>query len=88
MVEPEVAFATLDDIMHSTYWEDEQNQTRWRRKWDVKTNRNGHWMAAGHLFKVLYAFHRLAKRIEDKQKVRLCGMILLERYLNPDVQGG
>ena len=42
----------------------------------------------GHLFKVLYSYHRLIRRIEDKEKVRLCSMILLERYVNPNVQGG
>ncbi len=65
-----------------------ENQNRWRRKWNATHNRNGDWIAAGHLFKVLYSYHRLIGRMEDKEKVQLCSRILLERYMNPDVQGG
>ena len=74
--------------MSNDYWENRENQERWRRKWNMTDNRNGDWIAAGHLFKVLYSFHRLIRRMGDKQKVRLCAMILLERYVNPNVQGG
>jgi hypothetical protein len=80
--------ATLEVVMSESYWEDEKNHDRWSRAWNAKNNRNGHWIAAGHLFKVLYSFHRLIRRIDDKEKVRLCSMILLERYVNPDVLGG
>ena len=74
--------------MSKSYWENEENQYRWNRKWNTTDNRNGYWIAAGHLFKVLYSYHRLIRRIEDKEKVRLCSTILLERYVNPYVQGG
>ena len=74
--------------MSKSYWENEENLDRWNRKWNTTDNRNGYWVAAGHLFKVLYSYHRLIRRIEDKEKVRLCSMILLERYVNPNVQGG
>ena len=80
--------ATLEEVMSKSYWENEENLDRWNRKWNTTDNRNGYWVAAGHLFKVLYSYHRLIRRIEDKEKVRLCSMILLERYVNPNVQGG
>ena len=80
--------ATLEAVMSKSYWENEENQHRWNRKWNATNNRNGYWIAAGHLFKVLYSYHRLIRRIKDKEKVRLCSMILLERYVNPEVQGG
>jgi hypothetical protein len=79
---------TLEAVMSKSYWENEENQDRWNRKWNTTDNRNGYWIAAGHLFKVLYSYHRLIRRIEDKEKVRLCSMILLERYVHPNVQGG
>ena len=74
--------------MSECYWENETNQAQWNRMWNATDNRNGYRIAAGHLFKVLYSYHRLIRRIEDKAKVRLCSMILLERYVNPNVQGG
>jgi hypothetical protein len=40
------------------------------------------------LFKVLYSYHRLIRRVEDTEKVKLCSRILLERYMDPNVQGG
>jgi hypothetical protein len=80
--------ATLEAVMSKSYWNDEANQEHWNRKWNTTDNRNGYWIAAGHLFKVLYSYHRLIGRIEDKEKVRLCSQILLERYMNPEVQGG
>ncbi|MCF7849374.1 MAG: hypothetical protein K9M45_11030 [Kiritimatiellales bacterium] len=79
---------TLEKIMARDYWENEENVDRWNRRWDVTNNRNGDWVADGHLFKVLYSYHRLISRIKDRETVRLCSMILLERYFNPDVQGG
>ena len=79
---------TLDALMSASYWNDSENQDRWKRKWTATDNRNGDWIAAGHLFKVLYSYHRLIRRVEDKEKVQLCSRILLERYMNPDVQGG
>ena len=65
-----------------------RNHERWRRSQDLKDSPNGDWIAAGHLFKVLYSYHRLIGRIKDKEKVKLCSRILLERYINPEVQGG
>ena len=79
---------TLEEIMSKAYWENEENVTRWNKAWSISDNPDGYWVAFGHLFKALYAYHRLVKRIEDKEKVRLCSRILLERYFNPDVQGG
>jgi hypothetical protein len=79
---------TLEAIMSKDYWNDANNQDRWRRKQNIKDNRNGAWIAGGHLFKVLYSYYRLIERVEDKEKVKLCSRILLERYMNPDVQGG
>ena len=80
--------ATLEAIMSRDYWDDEVNQDRWIREWNTTDNRNGYWIAAGHLFKILYSYHRLIGRIKDQQKVRLCSSIILERYINPEVQGG
>ena len=80
--------ATLDEAMSTGYWENEENLRRWNNQWNETSNPNGYWVAFGHLFKVLYSYHRLIGRVEDKEKVRLCSRILLERYFNPDVQGG
>jgi hypothetical protein len=79
---------SLEGVMSEDYWENEENQKQWNKAWNVKTNPNGYWIAFGHLFKVLYSYHRLIGRIKDKEKVRLCSQILLERYINPNVQGG
>lgn len=79
---------SLEEIMSEKYWENKENQKLWRNAWNLKTNPNGYWVAFGHLFKVLYSYHRLIGHIEDKNKVRLCSQILLERYINPNVQGG
>ncbi len=80
--------ATLDQIMDKSYWESKKNLDRWNRKWNETDNRNGYWVAFGHLFKVLYSYHRLIGHIKDKEKVRLYSELLLERYFNPEVQGG
>ncbi len=80
--------ATLEDLMNKSYWQDDQNTSRWNKAWNESGNPNGYWVAFGHLFKVLYSYHRLIDRIEDKRKVQLCSMILLERYINPEVRGG
>ena len=40
------------------------------------------------MFKVLYSYHRLIGHMEDKDKVRMVSRILLERTVNPNVQGG
>jgi hypothetical protein len=85
---PKGNHVALEEVMSKGYWENEGNLARWNKKMDVTSNRNGDWVAAGHLFKVLYSYHRLIKRVKDKKKIRLCSMILLERYVNPDVQGG
>ena len=79
---------SLKEVMGEGYWDSEDNQKQWNEAWNEKTNPNGYWVAFGHLFKVLYSYHRLIGRIEDKEKVRLCSEILLERYVNPNVQGG
>ncbi|QDU49594.1 hypothetical protein [Gimesia panareensis] len=79
---------SLEEIMSEKYWENQGNQKQWRKAWNVKTNPNGYWVAFGHLFKVLYSYHRLIGHIKDRDKVRLCSQILLERYVNPNVQGG
>jgi hypothetical protein len=79
---------SLEQIMSKDFWESEANVDQWNRNWNEKNNPNGYWIAWGHLFKVLYSYHRLIGYIEDKQKVRLCSEILLERYFNPEVQGG
>lgn len=78
----------LEEMMSEGYWENEENQRQWDTAWAEKTNPNGYWVAFGHLFKVLYSYHRLIGRIDDKAKVRQCSEILLERYINPHVQGG
>lgn len=80
--------ASLEEIMSGSFWENEENLNQWNQKWDEKVNPNGYWVAFGHLFKVLYSYHRLVQRVEDKEKVRLCSRILLERYFNPNVLGG
>lgn len=78
----------LEDVMSEGFWENEENQKQWKGAWNATNNRNGYWVAFGHLFKVLYSYNRLIGRIEDKEKVRLCSEILLERYINPNVEGG
>ena len=80
--------ATLDALMSKSYWNNPQNLDQWNRKGNPNDNRNGYWIAHGHLFKVLYSYHRLIARIKDIEQVKLCSKILLERYINPEVQGG
>ncbi|MCA9218610.1 MAG: hypothetical protein KDB27_36325, partial [Planctomycetales bacterium] len=80
--------STLAYVMSAEFWEDDNNRSLWSKPWHVKNNRNGYWLAFGHLFKVLYSYHRLIGRIEDKHKVRLVSRILLERTVNPNVLGG
>lgn len=79
---------SLEEIMSKSFWENSENQRQWNKMWNEQANPNGYWIAFGHLFKVLYSYHCLIQRIEDKEKVRLCSRILLERYFNPDVVGG
>lgn len=76
---PAKNLAALVEVMSNSYWGNAENVNRWNRKWNEKDNPNGYWVAFGHLFKVLYSYHRLIGRIEDKEKVRLCSRILLER---------
>lgn len=78
----------LESIMSNDYWQDPVNRQRWNKRWDGSTNPNGHWIASGHLFKVLYSFHRLIRHVRDQQLVQNCSQILLERYFNPEIQGG
>jgi hypothetical protein len=79
---------SLESVMSRDFWNDPRNEEHWCQKWSEKENPNGYWVAFGHLFKVLYSYHRLVQHIDDKEKVRLCTNILMERYLNPAVQGG
>jgi hypothetical protein len=79
---------SLEKVMSEGYWESEENQRQWNKAWNGQTNRNGYWVAFGHLFKILYSYHRLIGRIKDNEQVRLCSEILLERYINPNVQFG
>jgi hypothetical protein len=82
------ARASLQNMMNGDVWTNEAHVGAWSRKWSTGENPNGYWIAAGHLFKVLYACHRLIRHMEDEEKVRLCSAVLLERYINPSVQGG
>lgn len=79
---------TFDRLMAGEFWSSEVNRSRWSTPWNEAKNPNGDWVAFGHLFKVLYAFHRLIDQVHDVDQRRLCGLILLERYFNPQVQGG
>lgn len=85
---PAAENVSLETVMSKDYWADPKNQERWNHKFAIPNNPNGDWIASGHLFKVLYSYHRLIGRVADKEKVKLCSQILLERYINPDVQGG
>ena len=78
----------LSDVMSEAFWESEENRRVWNQPWVEKKNPNGYWLAFGHLFKVLYSYHRLIGYIKNKDKVALCSRILLERVVNPNVQGG
>ncbi len=72
-----------EGVISEGYWENEQNQKQWNKAWNVKTNPNGNGIAFGHLFKVLYSYHRLIRlvgHIKDEEKVRLSSQILLERF--------
>ncbi len=80
--------ASFEETLSTEYWAREENIAHWSKQWNLSENPNGYWVAFGHLFKVLYAYHRLIKQINDPHKVRLCSQILLERYFNPAVQGG
>ena len=82
------ASPTLRTLAEPDFWNDKINQDRWNQRWNEQVNPNGDWIASGHLFKVLYSFHRLIKRVPDRTDIELCSSILLERYVNPDVQGG
>ncbi|MCB1226881.1 MAG: hypothetical protein KDK99_13780 [Verrucomicrobiales bacterium] len=82
------AHPSLESIVSPGFWDSADHLRQWNRMWDKDDNPNGYWIAFGHLFKMLYAYHRLVTRIEDKSKVRLCSRVLLERYFNPKVQGG
>lgn len=79
---------TLEKVMSEGYWGSDENQKQWNNAWNAKTNPNGYWVAFGHLFKVLYSYQRLIGRMEDTHQVRLCSEILLERYINANVEGG
>lgn len=87
-LQPVAEHVSLEAVMSKDYWDDPKNQERWNHKFAIPNNPNGDWIASGHLFKVLYSYHRLIGRVADKEKVKLCSQILLERYINPVVQGG
>ncbi|MBL9118211.1 MAG: hypothetical protein JNJ83_24610 [Verrucomicrobiaceae bacterium] len=78
----------LEDVMNGRFWSESGNTERWKKPWNQKANPNGDWIASGHLFKVLYSYHRLMGRISDTNQIKLVSAILLERYMNPAVQGG
>ncbi|MCA9173404.1 MAG: hypothetical protein KDB14_02835 [Planctomycetales bacterium] len=80
--------ASLSEVMSESFWEDPKHQQQWSKPWGERNNPNGYWLAFGHLFKVLYSYHRLVKRMKDTEKVRVCSQVLLERCVNPNVQGG
>lgn len=80
--------ASLEEVGSREYWQDPEHLRQWNQAWNEKNNPNGYWIAFGHLFKLLYSYHRLVGLIDDPEKVRLCSRILLERYFNPAVQGG
>ena len=82
------AHPSLETIMGEGFWDSNDHQHQWNQMWSEKDNPNGYWIAFGHLFKVLYAYHRLVPLMEDKAKVQLCSRVLLERYFNPQVSGG
>ncbi|MCA8989848.1 MAG: hypothetical protein KDA78_19525, partial [Planctomycetaceae bacterium] len=79
---------SLSDVMSDEFWESEENLKEWNAPWSMQNNPNGYWLAFGHLFKVLYSYHRLIGRIKNQNQVRLVSQILLERTVNPQVQGG
>ncbi len=79
---------TLERIMKEPYWNTPEQQAQWQKPWNEKENPNGDWVASGHLFKVLYSFHRLSKLASSKAQVEQCARVLLERYFNPEVRGG
>ncbi len=74
---------TLETLQTKNFWASEENLSRWNKAWNESVNPNGYWVAFGHLFKVLYSYHRLIDRIADTEKIHLCSLVLLERYVNP-----
>ena len=78
----------LKDVTNGRFWTQAENTEHWKKPWNQRLNPNGDWIASGHLFKVLYSHHRLMSRISDVNQVKLVSAILLERYMNPAVQGG
>lgn len=85
-VPPEIP--TLHMLTQPGFWNDATNRERWSKRWSQTENPNGDWIASGHLFKVLYSFHRLIAYVPGRQDIEVCSSILLERYMNPDVRGG
>ena len=79
---------TLEALTTESFWVDPRNVSRWNQAWNESSNPNGYWVAFGHLFKVLYSYQRIIEHVKDEEQARLCSLILLERYMNPAVQGG
>lgn len=79
--------ANLETLFSPAFWEDEDHARAWRVKFDAEKNRMGEWIV-GHLFKVLYSYLRLRKRVKDEEKARRVDAIVLERYVDPTAKGG
>ncbi len=79
---------SLAAIQAESFWRDASRQEVWHEPWSLRGNPNGDWIAAGHLFKVLYAFFHVTREIQDDVLVQRCARILFERYFDPEVLGG
>ncbi|MCA8968364.1 MAG: hypothetical protein KDC95_01220 [Planctomycetes bacterium] len=82
------ASVTRQALLDARWWRDEERRAQWHETWNVRDNRNGDWIASGHLFKVLYAFTSLARLVDDPQLVETAAQVLFERYFDPLVGGG
>jgi hypothetical protein len=79
---------TLTAMLAPDFWRADARRNQWRQPWHIVSNRNGDWIASGHLFKVLYAFTNLARTITDRALVEQAAVVLFERYFDPAVGGG
>ncbi|MCB9880670.1 MAG: hypothetical protein H6834_02675 [Planctomycetes bacterium] len=82
------ASVTRQALLDARWWRDDERRAQWHETWNVRDNRNGDWIASGHLFKVLYAFTRLACFVDDPRLVETAAQVLFERYFDPLVGGG
>ena len=78
----------FEGIQSAAYWNEPARRAEWHRPWHRRKNPNGDWIASGHLFKVLYAFHELARAAPDGDLVERAARVVFERYFDPGVQGG